>query len=54
MFELHLPDPDNLKGLEYLIGLIPALISTVIIYRLKLRKVFMRNKEYDDFPGKGN
>lgn len=44
MFELHLPDPDNLKGLEYLIGLIPALISTVIIYHLKLRMVFADSK----------
>lgn len=44
MFELHLPDPDNLKGLEYLIGVIPALIATVIIYRLKFRKVFADSK----------
>lgn len=44
MFELNLSNPNNLKGLVYLVGIIPALIVTVIIYRLKLRKIFAKTK----------
>lgn len=47
MYTIHLWYPSDLKPVEYLIGLIPALIATILLSRPFLRRA-MRNLEETD------